>query len=312
MNRTIEIIGIPTSAASYAPGQEKAPAALRAAGLVEGLRAAGYAVVDRKDDPPVWRWRPDATDARAQNLAPTIEYVGHTRKRVARALAEGNLALVLGGNCTIELGVVAAHLDAGQRIGLVYLDAHADMNVPDAVSDGALDWMGVAHMLDIEGARRELADIGPCRPLLRQGDLALLGFDPGRATQFELGQIKELGLDVVAWNALARDPDGETAKLLDRWSARFDRLLVHFDVDVLDFFDAPLSEDTTGRGTGLTLDQTARSLAVLAADPRLSALTIAEVNPAHGAEDGSTIRALVAMLGKALGTVGPGVSKADR
>ncbi len=304
MTRQIEIIGIPTSAASYAPGQEKAPAALRVAGLVEVLRAAGYKVVDRNDDPPVWRWCPDHADLRAQNLAPTVEYVGHTRQRVAWALADGNLPLVLGGNCTIELGVVAAHLDAGRRIGLVYLDAHADMNVPDAVTDGALDWMGVAHMLDIEGARRELAGIGPRRPLLRPGDLALFGFQPERATQFERDQIQKLGLDVVTWNAIACDPEGEAAKLLDRWSARFDQLLVHFDVDVLDFFDAPLSEDATGRGTGLTLDQTARSLAVLAADPRLSALTIAEVNPAHGAEDGSSIRALAAMLGEALGTVG--------
>ena len=301
MKKPIEIIGVPTSAASYAPGQEKAPAALRAAGLVEVLRAAGYDVVDRNDDPPVWRWRPDPTDLRAQNLVPTIEYVGYTRERVARTLAEGNLALVLGGNCTIELGVVAAHLDAGQRIGLVYLDAHADMNVPEAVPDGALDWMGVAHMLDIEGARRELAGIGPRRPLIRPDDLALFGFEPERATQFERRQIQELGLDVVTWNVIARDPEGETARLLDRWSAKFDQLLVHFDVDVLDFFDAPLSEDTTGRGTGLTLDQTARTLAVLAADPRLSAITIAEVNPAHGAEDGSTIRALVGVLGEALG-----------
>ncbi len=62
MDRTLQIIGIPTSAASYAPGQEQAPAALRAAGLAEALRGHGLTAVDHGDDPPVWRWRPDHDD----------------------------------------------------------------------------------------------------------------------------------------------------------------------------------------------------------------------------------------------------------
>ena len=300
MNRTIEIIGIPTSAASYAPGQEKGPAALRAAGLAAAIRKAGRPVVDRNDDPPVWRWRSDPNSLRAQNLGPTVEYVGHTRQRVARALAAGNLPLVLGGNCTIELGAVAAHLDAGLRFGLVYLDLHADMNVPSAVPDGALDWMGVAHMLGLEGAMQELADIGPCRPLLQPSEVALFGFEPKRASRFELEQIEALGIHVVGWEAIARNPEGEVANLLESWGAEFDCLLVHFDVDVLNFLEMPLSEDTTARDIGLTLNQATRAISALAANPRFSALTIAELDPTNGAEDGSTLRSFIAALAKSL------------
>lgn len=304
MTRTIEIIGIPTSAASYAPGQEQAPVALRAAGLAHALRSRGLDVVDSEDDPPVWRWRPDQQDPRAQNLAATINYAGHTRERVGRALAAGRVPLVLGGNCTIELGVVAAHLDVGLRVGLVYLDLHADLNVPGSVTEGALDWMGVAHMMDIAGARTALAGIGPRRPLLDASSVALFGFDPEHASPFEREQVEKLGLSVTGWQAIARNPEGEAERILTDWSAPFNRLLVHFDADVLNFMDAPLAEYYFTRECGLTLDQAGRVLGVFARDPRFSALTVAEINPAHGAEDGSTLRRFVDVLARALG---PGV-----
>ncbi len=139
MPPTIEIIGAPTSAASYAPGQELAPATLRHAGLVKALHRTGLSVLDREDDPPAWCWRPDPSDPRAQNLGAVVDGTAQVRARVARALAAGHHSLVLGGNCTVELGIVAAHVEAGHRVGLVYLDLHADLNVPDQVGEGALD-----------------------------------------------------------------------------------------------------------------------------------------------------------------------------
>ena len=71
-----------------------------------------------------------------------------------------------------------------------------------------------------------------------------------------------------------------------------DELAVHFDVDVLDFLDAPLAENTD-RDPGVPLAAAGEILAVLLADARVSALTITELNPHHGAEDGSTVRRLV-------------------
>ena len=75
---------------------------------------------------------------------------------------------------------------------------------------------------------------------------------------------------------------------MEGFGARFDRLLVHFDVDVVDFTDAPLSENT-GRNEGLALDAAFAALSVLLSGERLSALTVTELNPLHGAEDGATL-----------------------
>lgn len=302
MTRKIEIISIPSSAGAYRAGIEQAPAAIRAVGLAASLRNVGYDVIERKDDPPICPSRYNPGELTASNIEPTVEYVGHTRSRVARALASGHLPLVIGGDCSIEIGVVAANLDAGHRVGLVYFDGHADMNVPGSVPDGtgefseSLDWMGVAHMLGLEGAVPALTEIGSRCPLLRSSDVAIVGFIPEQASDFERQQIQTLGIRVVDWETVARDPSGESERLLETWGHDLDHLLVHFDVDVLNFLDTPIADTTASRDVGLTLHQATRVLEVLIADSRFSGLTITEVNPTHGAEDGSSTRALRAFV----------------
>ena len=74
---------------------------------------------------------------------------------------------------------------------------------------------------------------------------------------------------------------------------------MHFDVDVLDFNDTPLSEEAV-RGDGLTLDAAMRALGVLTASDRLSALTVTELNPEHGDEQGRTLRRFVDRLADCL------------
>jgi arginase len=79
-------------------------------------------------------------------------------------------------------------------------------------------------------------------------------------------------------------------------------LAVHVDVDVLDFTDAPLAENTDGRNTGPTLDQLAQALLAAAADPRLRALSIGELNPTRSAGEPDAIPRFVHMLAATLHT----------
>jgi arginase len=293
----LTILGVPTSAGAFAPGQEKAPAALREAGLVEALERRGVAVRDLGDS-PVWRWRPDRERPRAQNLGAVAEIARETAARVERALGDGPL-LVLGGDCTIELGTLAGHLARGDSLGLVYFDLHPDLNTPATVTEGTFDWMGMAHALGVDGAEAELAGIGPRRPLLHDDQVLFLSYGPQRARPFELDVMVRRGLAGIALDELERDPEGVAERLLSGFAARFDRLLVHFDVDVVDFNDAQLSEDAV-RGDGLTLDHAMRALRVLATSDRLSALTVTELNPQHGDEEGATLRNFVDLLSGAL------------
>jgi arginase len=285
------LIGVPTSAGAFAPGQELAPGALRAAGLVERLRAAGVDVADRGDR-PLWRWRPDRERPRAQNLDAVVELVRETAGRVREALAAGELPLVLGGDCTLEVGTVAGHVEAGERIGLVYLDLHPDLNVPDSVPPGALDWMGMAHLLGVDGATEPLRAVAS----LEDSQVVFLGYGPEQTKPFEHEVIERRGLRAIPVDEVAADPEGTAERALELDA---DRLLVHFDVDIIDYTDAQLSENA-GRNEGLTLDATMRALARLLADERVGALTITELNPLHGDEEGAELARFLDRLVPAL------------
>jgi arginase len=287
----LTVLGVPTSAGAFAPGQELAPAALRAAGLVDRLAAEGVEVTDLGDS-PAWRWRPDTARPRAQNLAEVARIARETADRVARAREGSGAVLVLGGDCTIELGTVAGHVARDDDVGLVYFDVHPDLNTPASVHEGALDWMGMAHALGIDGAEPELAGIGARTPLLDDRQVLFFSYGPDQARPFELEQMERRGLARVPVDEVAADPEGTAQRALDEFGGRFERLLVHFDVDTVDFNDAPLSENT-GRGEGLALDTAMRALRVLAGSERLAAVTVTELNPLHGDEEGRTIGRLV-------------------
>ncbi len=230
-----------------------------------------------------------------------VEIVGETATRVAESTAAGELTLVLGGDCTVGIGTVAGHAGgAAGRIGLLYFDTHADLNVPASVQEGALDWMGMAHMLGEQGTRPELAGAGPRTPLLDPDQVLLFGWGPEQATAHETEAIARLGLDTVPVERVRADPEGAAREALVLLEARCERLLVHFDVDVVDFTDTPLSENW-GRNEGLPYEAALRALGVLLRSPLLAGLTITELNPDH-AEDGSdAIDRLAAALAAGLG-----------
>jgi len=281
------LIGVPTSAGAFAPGQEQAPQALRDAGLVELLRQSGVVVHDHGDR-QAWRWRPDRDNQCAQNLGMVVEIVRDTARRVAEAVGAGEATLVLGGDCTVGIGTVAGHLATGERIGLVYFDTHADLNVPSSVREGALDWMGLAHMLGVEGAEAELMNAGESTPLLNADQVILFAWGSEQATPFERAANDRRKLSVVSVEEVAANPEQAALRARELIEDRCDRLLVHFDVDVIDFTDVPLS-DNTGRNEGLAYDHAMRALHTMLVSPQLAGVTITELNPDHTEQGAQSI-----------------------
>jgi|SRR5215207_15590 len=294
----LTVLGVPSSAGAFAPGQELAPAALREAGLLERLRAAGMEVHDLGDS-PVWRWRPDRDHPRAQNLGAVAQTARDTAGRVEQALAQDAALLVLGGDCTIELGTLGGHVARGEDVGLIYFDLHPDLNTPASVPTGTFDWMGMAHALALDGAEPELVGFGPRTPLLDDRQVLFFSYGPEQARAFEREQLEHRDLARVPVDRVAADPEGSADRALREFGSRFERLAVHFDVDVVNFSDEPLSENA-GRGEGLALDVAMRALRVLLGSERLSALTVTELNPLHGEEDGRTLRRFADALTESL------------
>jgi hypothetical protein len=98
---------------------------------------------------------------------------------------------------------------------------------------------------------------------------------------------------------VARSPVRCADMILSQWGAKFERLLVHLDVDVIDYNDLPLAENYS-KNKGLSYSHTLELLEVLCKSPKFAGLTLAEINPDHGAEDGSTIRLFARDLSRTL------------
>jgi arginase len=300
MTRHISIVGVPSGAGACGVGQERTPAAIRAAGLIGQLDRVGFEVADLGDSAVV-PWRPDRINPRAQNLDAVVEMVHTTTHRVAEALAKhGGIALVLGGDCTVGIGTVAGVRQAIGPVAVAYFDLHSDLNTPASATDGALDWMALGHMLAIEGSAPALASATGNAALLDPSQVVLFAQDLSRSTRFERGVIERLNLTRVALDEVRGDQEAAARRAVELLASRSAHYAIHLDVDVVDFTDAPLSEHPS-RNTGLKLSEMLRALKVLASGPGLVAITMTELNPHNAAADDGLLERFAAWLADALG-----------
>jgi arginase len=293
------VIGVPTSAGAFAPGQEQAPAALREAGLVALLRDGGLEVSDYGDC-DVWRWRPDRGRPRAQNLAKVVEIVDDTAARVGESILARETSLVLGGDCTVGIGTIAGVQQVLGDIAVAYFDLHSDLNTPASATDGALDWMALAHMLALDGTEPALAAATGQVPVLKPSQVLLFAHNLRHSTRFERAEIERLGLARTSLEEVRDDPQGAARQALQLLGGRAERYAIHLDADVVDFTDAPLSEHPS-RNTGLKLDAMLAALRVLASGPGLTAITLTELNPHNAAADQGLLEHFAAAFADAIG-----------
>ena len=282
----VALIGVPSSAGARRTGLEGGPAAFRAAGLPERLRAKDLDVADLGDLPSV-SFRPDSEHPRQQNIPLVVDVAGQAADRVDRALAGRRFPLVLGGDCSLSLGVIAGLLRHHSRLGLLYFDGDVDLNTPETTPSGAFDGMVIAHALG-RGVP-EVAGIGSRHPLLSEEDIVLFGYDassgwidPPELEALENTRMSKYPLDRV--RADAASAAGEALLYLER---RSDAILVHFDVDVMDF---PATDVL--HPNGLDAESAFAALRVFVASPMCVALVVTELNPGRD-PDGSYTERLV-------------------
>lgn len=295
------LLGVPTSAAAHWPGLELAPAAFRAAGLVAALQAADVDVADHGDR-PVRRWRADRPDDRPNNWQAALEVIADARQAIGSILDQQQRALVVGGDCTLAIALVAAAVERHGDVGLLYVDGGQDLMIPaDHPREPILDGMGVAHLLGLPGCLPELVDVGPRRPLLRPTDVAFVGYaDEEEDVHGLVPSARFPASEVVL------DPPGAARRALQ--ALPHQHLLVHVDADVVDAFDLPLADIAT-YGSGFRLSHLSALLSGLLRDRRVVGLTLVEANPDHD-PDRTSLPRLVDALAEALSS--RAVANADR
>ena len=294
MTRRYSLLGAPSAAGTHGPGQELAPSAVRAAGLVERLRDWGVEVEDH-GDLPVVPFAPDPANPTKQNVARVIDVVGRVAEAVGELLDGGGTPLVIGGDCTITLGVVAAYVRRMPGVGLVYFDGDMDVATPETTTSGILDTMGMSHLLG-RGVP-ELAGIGDRMPLLAADHIVAFGYDEREPSAEQRAWLSAQGVDCRPANGMT----DVAAEGLDTWArlaARSSPVLVHFDVDVIDSTDLPLA-DFPHFNEGLRFDAAMAALRTFCAQSAFAGLVITEINPLRD-PDGTLLERLLDPLTSAL------------
>ncbi|MGA2419011.1 MAG: arginase family protein, partial [Candidatus Acidiferrum sp.] len=172
--KKIALIGAPSSAAAFLAGSEKAPAALRAAGLVEKLQAAGYEVIDHGDC-ATRLFADDEEHRRARNLPAIVASLNDLKVRAEVAIKSGALVLVLGGDCSQVIGLLTGARRYYKNLNLLWVDRDADLNTPATTPSGRIDGMVVANIIG-KGAP-ELTRFWGDGALVREPDVLLFGLE---------------------------------------------------------------------------------------------------------------------------------------
>lgn len=268
---------------------------MRRAGLVTGLESSGIEVVDF-GDLPLALYQPRSANRKQQNLAQVVDVARRVAERVDEVLKQQLKPVVIGGDCTITLGVLAGYLRHVENLGLLYFDGDIDLTTPATSRSGIFDSMGMAHMIG-EGAE-ELSHIGSRFPLMREDHIVLFGFDPGEVEQWQweaLEQRQMLRFPVTSFNGR---PTEVARSALSQLEQRAEMVLVHFDVDSIDSADFPLG-DFPHHNEGQSLSEALECLRIFCSSPKCGGLVLTEVNPDHDV-DGSMMPTFTRLLVKAL------------
>jgi len=292
MSNSWTLIGVPSSAGAHHAGQDRAPAALRSAGLVDRLRAAGVSVLDAGDLPGAV-FAIDHAHPQSRNLASVVAVASEVADAVEAVARAGQRPLVVGGDCTITVGVVAGIRRVRPAVGLAYVDADADLGGLSNDGSGILDATGIWHLLG--HGEQALAGLGGESPLLRGPSLAMVGLDPRELSPAGRWFLAENGVRCIEGPQFMTNPRAAARQALSALRAAGDTTIVHFDVDVVDSGDLPLG-NFPHYNSGVSLAAVTSALEVLLADPSCAALVLTEVNPSYDPDGGQLDRYIDAVV----------------
>ena len=281
MSQTVRIIGAPMDYGANRRGVDMGPSAIRYAGLSDELEAAGVETVDAGDllMPRAEERDPDASqppEGNAKFLQEIEAVCSRLREQVAESLADGEFPLVLGGDHSIAIGTMGGSA-RGADLGVVWFDAHADLNTPEISPSGNVHGMPLAAGLgrgvfgDLEWAHA---------PRIREESVAYVGLRSiddrererirdSEMTAFTMADIDERGITTVVEDAL------------DVATAGTDGVHVSLDLDWVDPKTAP-GVGTPVRGGATYREAHAALERVFRRDERegiLRSMDVVEVNP---------------------------------
>ena len=278
MAQKIRIIGVPMDLGQSRRGVDMGPSALRGAGLQPSIKKLGLQVEDignlsvkQPEEMPVG-------EKRAKYLQEIAETCGDVAAAAEKALTEGFLPLVLGGDHSIAAGVAAGVANYFRKdekqIGYLWLDAHGDMNTPESSPSGNVHGMPLAAIMGY-GAP-ELVDLLGFKPKAEPGNIVIVGARDLDAQERKI--VKKSGIHVFTMRDI--DERGMREVMSDALKYAMDDtagIAVSLDMDFVDPADAP-GVGTPVRG-GVTYREAHLAMEMIADTESMVSLEVVEINP---------------------------------
>lgn len=276
MAKTIAILGAPSQAGQEQDGTRFGPQALRDAGLTAQLAELGYQVQDWGDLKINHEILTKKTNSREslKNLAAVVKVSQELFTDLNRILSQDCFPIVLGGDHSISIGSIAAAANHAENLGVIWLDAHPDLNTVETTPSGRIHGMPLAISLGL--GHPQLINIGGFYPKIKPDQIVIIG-----ARSIDSGEkqlIKELGIKLYPMTAVRRLGIQQViAESIQYLAEKTDAVHLSFDLDVLDPGVAP------GVGTpspnGMTIRECAVIMAELGQTGMITSMDIVELNP---------------------------------
>jgi arginase len=276
--KPVHLIGVPLDLGGGRRGVDMGPSAFRIANIGDQIATLGRTVVDKGDLPAPIPETQRPADKKKKYIRDIAKVCQKLYDLTLKSLDEGAFPLVLGGDHSLAAGSVAASADwlrrtSSKPLGLIWVDAHGDMNTPATTESGNVHGMPLAALLGQEPA--ELASIGST-PSVTPLNTVLVGIR--NLDQREKEQIKASGVHVFTMKDIDRDGIAKVAeRAIELASEGTGGVHVSFDMDVCDPLIAP-GVGTPVKG-GFDYREAHMIMELVADSGRLVALDLVEVNP---------------------------------
>lgn len=294
--KKVSIIGVPMDLGQTRRGVDMGPSAIRYAGLVERLENLDFEVVDRGD---ISIGRPPQYDVKNDDNLKDLNEVVKANQKLAHAVSqvseEGDFPLILGGDHSIAIGTLAGVAKSYENLGVIWFDAHGDINTADTSPSGNIHGMPLAVSLGM--GHPALTEIGSYAPKVKPENIVIVG-----ARSLDEGErmiIKEKGIKVFTMHEIDRNGMAQVMEeAIDYVSRNSDGVHLSLDLDALDPIEAP------GVGTpvlgGISYREAHLAMEMLAERRLITSVEVVEVNPILDTEN-KTAEAAVGLIGSLFG-----------
>ena len=276
--RKIRVIGVPLDLGQSRRGVDMGPSAVRVAGLEARLEELGHIVEDGGNVAVAIPEQKKAGDPHAKYLKEITATCTKEAELVVKTLEAGIVPLVLGGDHSVGAGTVSGVAEfyrrQNQKIGLIWIDAHTDINTPSTSPSGNVHGMPLAIALGLADEDRFRSDRWPL-PMLSEGATVLIGVRS--VDEGERRRMAELGLKVFTMHDIDRYGMHRVVEEAIELTAGGPFVHISFDMDVVDPDQAP-GVGTPVRG-GITYREAHLAMELVAKHGILTSLELVEVNP---------------------------------